>query len=270
MIMTESVSRSLGTAVVTGASSGLGKVYADRLAARGYDLLLVARRADRLESIGADLESRHSVRVQSLVADLTDPAGLAQVVERISTDSSITLLVNNAGTSGMGPLAEASMETLTSMVALNVTALSALTIAVLPGFLARNAGTIINIGSVVGYAPYVHVPIYGPTKAYVMNFTQILQQQVAGTGVRVQLVTPAATVSEIWGSVGVEISELDPATVMTTEHCVDAALRGLDDGEPITVPPLHDDGLLHAFEAAAGSLLLATSLTGQPAPRYGL
>lgn len=268
--MSSTNTSTLGTAVVTGASSGIGKVYADRLAARGYDLLLIARRGDRLKAIGEDLESRYPVRVKSLVADLADPTGLAETVKTLATASSITLLVNNAGTSATGQLAEASQETLVSMVALNITALSALTIAVLPGFLERDSGTIINIGSVVGYGPFDWVPIYGPTKAYVLNFTQILQKQVAETGVRVQLVTPAATVSDIWESVGIPLSELDPATVMTTDHLVDAALRGLDDGELITAPPLHDESVLRNFEAAADALLAATQITGKPAPRYGI
>ena len=260
----------LGTAVITGASSGIGKVYADRLAARGYDLLLVARRADRLQAIGDDLQARFPIRVQSLVADLAEPGGLANVVQKITADAFITLLVNNAGTSVVGPLAETSPQTLTNMVALNITALSALTIAVLPGFLGRGSGTIINIGSVVGFGGFPYVPIYGPTKAYVLNFTQAVQKQLADTGIRVQLVTPAATVSEIWDVAGLPLSNLDPATVMTTEDCVDAALRGLDDGELITSPSLQDDSLLRSFEAASEALLQATQITGQPAPRYGL
>ena len=268
--MSQANTSALGTAIVTGASSGIGKVYADRLAARGYDLLLVARRADRLEAIAADLQSRYPIQVQPLVADLTHPADLAKTAQTIAADPSITLLVNNAGTSAVGTLAETSSETLNSMVALNIIALSALTMAVLPGFQQRGAGMIINIGSVVGYAPYPQVPIYGPTKAYVLNFTQVLQQQLAGTGIRVQLVTPAATVSEIWGTFGVALSSLDPATVMSTEDCVDAALRGLDNGELITSPSLQNDELLRNFEAASLAVLQDAGTNGQPAPRYGL
>ncbi len=258
----------LGTAMITGASSGIGKVYADRLAARGYDLLLVARRAERLEAIAADLQSRFSIRVETLVADLAEPSGLSQVIQKISADSSITLLVNNAGTSSAGPVAETSLETLTNMVALNITALTALTTAVLPGFQKRGSGTIVNISSVVGFTGYPWVPIYGGTKAYVLNFTQALQQQLAGTGIRIQLVAPSGTVSEIWDVIGVPISSL-PTPLMTTEDCVDAALSGLDRGELITAPPLHDEGLLLNLEAAAQARLQATQ-NSQPAPRYGV
>jgi uncharacterized protein len=175
--------------------------------------------------------------------------------------------VNNAGTSFIGSVADTTQEILTSMVALNITALTALTRAVLPGFQERNAGTIINIGSVAGSSL---VTIYGGTKAYVLNFTQGLQQQLSGTGIRVQLVAPAATVSEIWDISGFPLSNLDPATVMSTEHCVDAALRGLDAGELITAPSLPDDRLLRIFELASESLFQATRGSGQPAPRYDL
>ncbi len=267
--MTNAKQSTLGTAVVTGASSGIGKVYADRLAARGYNLLLIARRGDLLQQIAADLQQRFPVQVEILVADLAQPAGLSEAVKKAAGDESVTFLVNNAGISAFGPLADVSPEIMTTMVALNITALSALTMAVLPGFQKRNAGTIVNIGSVVGFGPYPEVPIYGPTKAYVLNFTQILQQQLAGTGVRVQLVAPGATVSEIWDKIGVPLSALDPAAVMTTDDCVDAAFSGLDRGELITVPPVHDDSLIRTFEAASAALRPATQ-TGQPAPRYGL
>ncbi len=259
----------LGTAVVTGASSGIGKVYADRLAARGYDLLLVARRGDRLDGIATDLRERFAVQVETLVADLAQSAGLSKAVQKISGDPSITMLVNNAGVAVVGPVAQTSPETMTNMVALNVTALSALTMAILPAFLERNSGTIVNMGSVVGFAPYAMVPIYGSTKAYVRQFTQSLQQQLEGTAIRVQLVAPAATVSEGWDNFGIPLSSLDPAIVMSTENCVDAALKGMDSGELISVPPLHDDTLLRNFEEASMKLLMATQ-TGQPAPRYGL
>jgi len=259
-----------GTAVITGASAGLGKTFADRFAARGYDLLLVARREDRLQALADDLSARYPVRVSVLVADLADPAGLARTMEAIEADPSITLLLNNAGTSSVGPVADVDLAAFTSMVALNITALTALTKAVLPRFQERNAGTIINIGSVVGFAGYPWVPVYGGTKAYVLNFTQALQQQLAETSIRVQLVSPAATVSDIWDVVGVALSDLDPATVMTTDHCVDAALKGLDSGELITAPSVHDASLLDTFVNASGALLEAATQTGTPAPRYGL
>ena len=257
----------LGTAVVTGASSGIGKVYADRLAARGYDLLLIARRGDRLAALAAELQDRFPIRVDVLVADLAHPDGLAEATRKISANSSITLLVNNAGTSSVEPVAQTSAETIAKLVALNVTALTVLTSAVLPRFLERNAGTIVNIGSVVGFTGYPWVPVYGGTKAYVLNFTQGLKQQLAETAIRLQYVAPSGTVSEIWDVMGVPMSSLGEGVLMDTEACVDAALRGLDDGEFITAPSVHDESLIRNFEEASTTLLAATQQS-QPAPRY--
>ena len=189
---------------------------------------------------------------------------------KIASDPSITLLVNNAGFSQVGSLTDISEEMLASLIALNITAVTKLTMAVLPDFRKQGSGTIINIGSGVGFAPLSFVPVYGPTKAYILNFTQVLQQRLAGTGIRVQLVAPAVTVSEGWDIVGISIFTLDPATVMTTEDCVDAALSGLDAGELITVPSLQDDSVLRSFEASSDALLKAMMSTGQPAPRYHL
>ncbi|AXC09930.1 putative short-chain dehydrogenase [Acidisarcina polymorpha] len=258
---------SLGTAVVTGASSGLGKVYAQRLAARGYDLLLVARREDRLEAIATELQSRYPVQVHVLAVDLAGPDGLAKASERISADTAITMLVNNAGTSSVEPVAQVSVETITNLIALNVTALTVLTKAVLANFIHRNTGTIINIGSVVGFAGFAWVPAYGGTKAYVQNFTQGLKLQLAETKIRLQYVAPAGTVSEIWDVVGVPMSSLGEGALMDTEACVDAALKGLDDGEFITAPSVHDETLLQKY-VDASETLLAASQQPQPAPRY--
>jgi short-subunit dehydrogenase len=260
----------LGTAIVTGASSGIGKVYADRLAARGYDLVLVARRADRLNQIADDLEKRFSIRAEVLVADLAEPAGLSATIVRISSDPSASLLVNNAGYSILKTLAETPDESFTNMIALNITALTALSKAALVRFQQNGSGTIVNVGSGVGFAPLSMVPIYGPTKAYVLQFTQILQQQVTGTGIRVQLVVPGAVVSEGWDVAGgASLDALDPSIVMTTEDCVDAALTGLDNGELITAPSLQDETLVRNYETASG-VLLQGMFAGEPADRYGI
>lgn len=259
-----------GTAIVTGASSGIGRVYAERLAARGYDLVLIARREDRLQQIAADLRARFQIRADVLVADLSRSVGLAAAVERISSDASVSLLVNNAGFSALKPLSETPSELIESMIALNITALTILSRAALVRFQERNSGTIINIGSGVGFAPYPDVPVYGPTKAYVLQFTQILQHAVAGTGVRVQLVLPGAVISEGWDVAGgAALESLPSDIVMTTEDCVDAALAGLDQGELMTPPSLHDESFLRDYEAAAGKLLEAM-FAGKPAARYNL
>lgn len=268
--MAHSASSKLGVAIVTGASSGIGAVYAERLARRGYDLVLVARREDRLQRIAADLRDRFQVRAEALVADLSEPGGVSAVADRISGDPSVTLLVNNAGFSALKPLTETPDEVIVRMIALNVTALTALSKAALVAFKARGAGVLINIGSGAGFAPYPGIPVYGATKAYVYLFTQSLQSEAEATAVRIQLVLPGAVISEGWDVAGgAELDPLPDSIVMTTEDCVDAALAGLDQGERVTAPSLQDASGLRDYEAMAGTLLQAM-FDGKPAPRYGL
>ena len=260
----------IGTAIVTGASSGIGKVYAERLAARGHDLVLVARRRDRLEQIADDLQARFSIRARPLVADLSTGTGVDAVTDLLATDPSVSLIVNNAGFSALRPLTQTPEYTVSRMIALNVTALTALSKAALAAFKARNRGTIINVGSGAGFSPYPGIPVYGSTKAYVFLFTQSLQQEIAGTDVRVQLVLPGAVLSEGWEVAGG--GDLDPLPdnlVMTAEDCVDAALAGLDQGEAISAPSLHDVSLLSEYVALSGRLLQAV-FDATPAERYRL
>ncbi|HWJ75325.1 MAG TPA: SDR family oxidoreductase [Kaistia sp.] len=265
--MTNAHSEKPGTAIVTGASSGIGKVYADRLAARGYDLVLVARREERLRDIAADLRQRYAVNAEAVVADLSQPAGVATIADRLSSDPSVTLLVNNAGFSALKPLTETPDSVITSMIGLNITALTQLSKAALNAFKARGAGTLVNVGSGAGFAPYPGIPVYGATKAYVYLFTQSLQSEVAETAVRVQLVLPGAVVSEGWEVAGGDLGGLPESIVMTTEDCVDAALAGLDQGESVTSPSLHDDTMLRDFETLSGRLL-QSMFDGKPAARY--
>lgn len=266
------MSDKLGTAIVTGASSGIGKVFADRLAVRGYDLVLVARRGDRLQTIAADLQARYPVKADVLVADLSDPAGVASVADRISSDSSVSFLLNNAGYSTIKPLTQTPDETIPNMIALNITALTMLSKAALVHFKERGAGTLINIGSGAGFAPFpgVGIPVYASTKAYVYLFTKYLQDEVKDTGVDVRLVLPGAVVSEGWDVAGgAELDPLPDAIVMTTEDCVDAVMAGLDQGEPVIAPSLHDISHLEAYDGASGTLL-QSMFDANPAARYGL
>ena len=196
--------KGLGTAVVTGASSGIGKVYAEKLAARGYDLLLVARRAERLSALAEQLKAKHGVTVTNIVADLGKSEDLERVAQRLEGDTSLTLLVNNAGVSIMGPFTQAKAGVITDMLHVNVLALTRLALAVLPGFKQRDRGTLINVGSVLGFYGYPGTSAYSGTKAYVLTFTRGLQAELAGSNVRVQLVAPAGTATEGWDSTTVE------------------------------------------------------------------
>lgn len=256
-------------AVVTGASSGIGAVYADRLAQRGYDLLLIARRGDRLDALARTIAKTHGVTADTLQADLAQEADIAKVEQILATNPAVHVLVNNAGVARMTSVQNTTAAEAHAQIALNITALTRLTQAVLPAFLARNDGVIINIASVLSIKALTISAIYSGTKGYVSNFTLGLQDELVGTGVRVQLVNPATTATEIWDVGGVPLSGLDPAMVMTAEHMVDAALAGLDMGEKVTWPSLADLAAWDAYEAARARLFAATR-SGTPAARYDI
>ncbi|MDU0310478.1 SDR family NAD(P)-dependent oxidoreductase [Rhizobium sp. 10PS4] len=254
-------------ALVTGASAGIGAIYAARLAERGYDLILVARRADRLKALSDKLGAAHGTKVEVVEADLTKDADVTRVEKVLKENSAITLLVNNAGNSTLAPVAKTAEEDAAAMIALNVTALTRLTHAILPAFLSRNRGAIINVASVLSFHALPISAIYSGTKGYVMNFSRGLQQELAETNVRLQLVMPAATATELWDLSGVPLASLNQATVMTSENLVDAALAGFDKGEDITLPSVADASLWDKFDQARSTLFAATQ-TGEPAPRY--
>jgi uncharacterized protein len=261
--------RSNGTALITGASSGIGAVYADRMAHRGYDLILVARNRGRLDTLASRLTNETKRSVEVLPADLNDKADLARVEEVLKKDASITLLVNNAGFGAVAPLLNSNVNKMDEMISLNVSALTRLTYAVVPGFVARGAGTIINISSIVAIAPEVLNGVYGGSKAYVLAFSQSLQHELAPKGIRIQAVLPGAIATEFWDLAGNPVSNLPPDFVMTAEDLVDAALSGLDQGEFVTIPALPDKAEWDRFESARRDMSTRLSRR-EPAARYGL
>jgi short-subunit dehydrogenase len=254
-------------AVVTGASSGIGAVYADRLAKRGYDLLLVARRRDRLETLARQIAAKHGVKVDTLEADLAKDGDVAKVEHVLSTNPAVHVLVNNAGTAKLAPIQQTTPEQARGQIAVNITALVRLTQAVLPAFLKRNEGVIINIASVLSIKALTISAVYSGTKGFVSLFTLGLQEELAGTGVKVQLVNPATTATEIWEVGGISLSDLNQDAIMTTDNLVDAALAGFDQGEKVTWPSVADATLWDSYEDARVKLFAATQ-TGKPAPRY--
>ena len=256
-----------GTALITGASSGIGAVYADRLAHQGYDLILVARNVERLRAAATLLTAQTGRTVEIVGADLTDPSDLAEVETLLRTDSSITLLVNNAGVGATAPLLAADVEKMHEMIDLNVTALTRLTYAAAPGFVARGTGTIVNIASIVAIAPELLNGVYGGTKAFVLAFSQSLHHELSAKGIRIQAVLPGATATEFWDIAGTPIAHLPQEMVMTTEHMVDAALAGLAQGELVTIPALPEQKDWTAYETARQTLMPNLSKT-QPAARY--
>ena len=258
-----------GTALITGASTGIGAVYADRLAKRGYDLILVARNQQRLLDLATRLTAETGRSVDTLVADLNEKVGLVRVEQRLRTDTRITTLVNNAGVGSMRPLLTADIDKMDEMIALNVSALTRLTYAVVPGLVERGGGTIINISSIVGISPETMNGVYGGTKAYVLALTQSLQHELADKGVRVQAVLPGATATPFWDIAGVGIQNLPPSIVMTTEDMVDASLAGFDQGEIVTIPALPDLEEWNRYEAARRAMSARLS-NMTPATRYGV
>jgi short-subunit dehydrogenase len=263
------MSNSKGTALITGASRGIGAVYADRLAKRGYDLILVARSEAPLRALSERLARETGRSVTALPADLNDKADLAKVEAALRGDPSMRMLVNNAGIASAAPLLSADVEKMDNMIALNVTALTRLTYAAAPAFVARGAGTIINVASVVGISPETLNGVYGATKAYVIALSHSLQHELADKGIRIQAVLPGATATDLWEIAGLPYQNLPPSIVMSPQDMVDAALAGLDRGELVTLPSLHDADEWTRFEAARRAISKRFG-NSVPAPRYGI
>jgi uncharacterized protein len=250
-----STASKLGTALITGASTGIGATYADRLARRGYDLILVARNKANLEKLAARLAAETGSKVRALPADLTVDADLHRVEAILRDDPSIALLINNAGSATLGALANADIERLDRDIHLNIVAPTRLSHAVLPGFIARNRGTLINIASVMSQMVQPGNSVYGGAKSYLLHFSEVLAAELKATAVRVQVVLPGATRTALWDGSGVELKDLPPEAVMEVDEMVDAALTGFDQGELITVPSLPDAGDWQRLTKAREALL---------------
>jgi hypothetical protein len=263
-----STTTKMGTALITGASAGIGAIYADRLAKRGYDLILVARNQSRLATLAQRLKSQTGRSVETIAADLNDRADLARIETTLRNNANITLLVNNAGVGAAGPLLNSDVEKMDEMIRLNVGALTRLTYAAVPGLVARGGGTITNIASIVAISPETLNGVYGGSKAFVLAFSQSLQHELAQKGVRVQAVLPGATATEFWDIAGLPVHNLPAAIVMSAENMVDAALAGLDQGETVTIPSLPDKAEWDGFDAARRAMSGKLS-SAVPASRYG-
>ena len=244
---------SLPAVLITGASSGIGATYAKRFARRGHDLVLVARDNARLETLAAQLRQENGVAVEVFQADLTQAADLAALETRLREDARIGILINNAGMAQSGGIVDQSAQALDQLITLNVVALTRLAAAVAPRFAQTGSGSIINLGSVVGFAPEFGMSVYGATKAFVLFLSQGLTVELAAKGVYIQAVLPAATRTEIWERAGIDINALPE--VMDVDELVDAALLGFDRREPVTIPPLHVEGRWDQLGQARQGLL---------------
>jgi uncharacterized protein len=252
-----------GTALVTGASSGIGEVYAEKLARRGFDLVLVARNTGRLVALANRLTAETGKKVEVVAADLSHRAGLEAVEARLRTDAAITLLVNNAGLLANGPLASASADGLGDMLTVNVVALTRLAAAAAAGFTARKRGAIVNVSSAMAFIDTPATAAYGASKAYVLNFTLSLDLELAPQGIQVQAVLPGYTRTPMIGAG----AGLPPEMVMETGDLVDAALTGFDRGELVTIPSLEAADAFEGWAETRRALQPHLSLS-RPAARY--
>lgn len=243
-----------GTVLITGASTGIGAVYADRLAKRGHDLVLVARDKTRLDALAERLRAETGVTVDVLPADLTKAADLAAVAARAADDETLTLLVNNAGISLAGTLIDTPAPTVEQLIAINVTAPTILAAAAIKAFVERGHGGIINLSSVLALAPEMIDATYSASKAFILNLSQGLAREVGDKGVRVQAVLPGATRTEIWARSGKDVDSFPADWVMDAGDLVDAALLGFDRGETVTIPPLADASQWEAMQSARAAL----------------
>ncbi|MEU0257395.1 SDR family oxidoreductase [Streptomyces sp. NPDC006184] len=267
--------RTPGTALVTGASSGIGEEYAGRLAERGRNVVLVARRAERLDALARRLRRDSRVEVETLVADLARPADLARVAERAAGED-VDLVVNNAGINGYGPFAEVDPALLGKVLEVNVVAPTVLTRAAVPGMVRRGRGAVVNVASLLAFAgdlppgPLPRRAVYGGTKGYVVTFSRTLAAELAGTGVRVQVVCPGLTATEFHLGTGEEPvageARVHDEGGMPAADVVTASLAALDDGEVVCVPGLPDAEAVARLSAAERGLRGGSG--ARVAPRY--
>jgi len=220
-------------ALVTGASTGLGAVFARELAAQGADLVLVARSEDKLQALASELRAAHGVTIEVVAGDLsTAGAGAKLAAHLAERGSQVDVLINNAGFGLHGALAAADPSRMAEMVQLNVNALMELTAAMLPGMRTRDYGAIVNVASTAAFQPVPYMAVYGATKAFVLSFTEAVWAETKGTGVRVTTLCPGATETEFFATAG---EDAQFSKTMAPEPVVAAAFTALDRGRPSVI-----------------------------------
>ncbi len=241
---------STGAALVTGASAGIGRAFAHGLAARGHDLVLVARDGTRLAELGAELEREHAVTAEPLAADLSTDGGVAVVENRLrDVGGPVDLLVNNAGFGTFGRFAELDVDAEVQEIELNVVALVRLTSAALATMEPRGRGGIVNVSSLAAYQPAPMSATYGATKAFVHSFTHAIREEARGSGVQVLLVCPGYTHTEFHDRAGLGPTGVPEFAWQSAAAVVEVALRDLDRGRSVSIP-----GVLNQAAAALSSV----------------
>jgi short-subunit dehydrogenase len=269
----ESKSKTHPRALITGASSGIGAAFAERLARDNYELIIVARRVGRLEALAKVLKAKYHAPVEVLAADLSDPDQLKTVEQRITHDSALDMLVNNAGFGGYQPFINLDPNKSDELIRLQVTAVTRLTRAALPLMISSGKGTIINVSSRLAFSGSLTAPslpkraVYAGTKAYINTFTQILHSELTGTGVTVQALCPGVVRTEFHERMGMDPSRIPTSMVMKPEDVVEASLAGLRLGEVVCIPALVDPTLLDQVHQSEFKLLEGSG-GGTVAERY--
>jgi short-subunit dehydrogenase len=242
-----------GTVLITGASTGIGAVYADRFAHRGHNLILVARDVARMEALAERLRGQTGISVEIIPADLTVDADVANIEARLA-GGDIGILINNAGMSLNGSILENGPAELSRIIALNITAPTRLAAAAAKVFVAKGEGAVVNIASVLALAPEMFDGVYSGTKAHLLNLSQAMTAQLSDKGVYTQAVLPGATRTEIWERSGKDVDAFPEGFVMAVDDLVDAALVGFDRREPVTIPPLPHMDQFNAMQQARAAM----------------
>lgn len=227
-------------ALITGASSGIGKAFAMLLASRGHDLVLVARRASALDELAGQLSADHGIKAEALAADLAVSADVAKVEQRLA-QGDVGMLINNAGVGGMGGFLDSSLADIEQTITVNITALVRLTQAAAKAMKNAGNGTIVNVSSGMAFQALPMLPVYAGSKAFVSQFTQVLQAELAGQGVRVQLLVPGLTRTNLGNAEETGFFDRFPAEIVQSPEAVaDACLASLELGEDVCFPRLED------------------------------
>jgi uncharacterized protein len=254
-------------ALITGASSGIGRVYAEHLARAGYSLVIVARRVELLQEVARQLENDHAIEVEVLAADLALADGVARVAERLENGTAIDLFINNAGYAVRGKVGELDPDTLHTMLQVNVVAVSRLAHSAMLRMKAMGHGSIINIASATAFILLPGNAGYGASKSYVMSFTRHMQLEAEGTGIRVQLLVPGIVATDFHQIAGAQLSTFPAERVMSADDLVFASLRALEMGELVCIPSLPDIKDWEAYVAAERGIAPNVS-RDRIAPRY--
>ena len=225
------------TALITGASAGIGRELARQFAAEKSNLVLVARRRERLEELAADLRRQHGIQVHVVAADLGQPDAPQAIVDTLAGDElTIDVLVNNAGFGILGPVAELDLSRQLEMVQVNVAALTHLTRLLLPGMLQRRRGGVLNVASTAGFQAGPFMAVYYATKAYVISFSEALADEVASSGVAVSCLCPGPTATEFAATAKMGSALMFRLQTMTAQEVAQAGYRGFRRGKLLIVP----------------------------------